>query len=147
MPWSAALTAWLAAARAPNAGAPVLEAGVLDGAASPRGLREVALHTAAAYVAAEREAAAESGGDRMIWGASTPQIDADGALTWGCGRSTTTIRPVADGYVVEVACEGDPYACAALVRADAARLAGVTWAWVRPDVRPVERARRELAAV
>jgi hypothetical protein len=156
LPWTTARAAWLAAARAPNAGAPVLAPGVLDGASSPRELHAVAARGGAAYLAEERamaEAHDAPGCSRVIYGASTPSLDDLGALTWGTGRSTTTVRPVEGGYVVEVACEGDPYAlrdglaCAALARADAARLAGVTWAWIRADVRPVERARREVAAV
>jgi hypothetical protein len=152
LPWIAARDAWLAAARAPNAGAPVLAAGLLDGARSPRDLHDMADLLAAAYLAEERamaEAHDAPGCGRVIYGASTPEIDDEGALTWGCGRSRCTVRPGDGGYVVVIACDDDvsPYDCSALVRADAARSAGAVWALVRADVRPVERARRELAAV
>lgn len=145
MPWAPALVAWLAAARAPQAGAPVLERGVLDGAVSPEDLMARADACAGAYIEAERATAAVTGAH--IWGASVPRrVDSD--LVWGSGQSRCILRPIVGGWVVEVdlIADVDPYECAVLLRADAARRAGVTWGWVRPDVRPAVRAQRETSA-
>lgn len=153
MPWSRALIAWLAACRAPQAGAPVLAEGVLDGATGPDDLVARGKRCAEAYLADEVARAAETGISGLhIWGASTPR-DVDGAIVWGCGNSQCAIRPSGGAWVVEVGMADliinieAVYACSALTRADAARVAGAVWSRIRPGVRPVDRARRDLRPV
>ena len=92
MSWTLALAGWLAAARAPGTGAPVLAPGVMDGATGPRDLMARAEACASASLAAV-QAASEGG---QIWGASAPVCDAD-TITWGniieAGRSDLTDAP------------------------------------------------------